>query len=123
MAGKIVAVRGLGGYQLLVDATNQNAVVRLRERKARRAKPLAVMVESLKAARRLAHLNQDEVAAFNDPSAPIVLARANANNGLGAGDPSASGYHWPDAPNYPPSCHHCARNRATFGVYQWESRR
>jgi hydrogenase maturation protein HypF len=83
-AGEIVALRGLGGYQLLVDASNQTAVERLRERKGRRAKPLAVMVESIEVARRLAHFDQHEVAAFDDPSAPIVLVRANANNGLAA---------------------------------------
>jgi hydrogenase maturation protein HypF len=57
-AGKTVSLRGLGGYQLLVDATNEAAVIRLRERKGRRAKPLAVMVESVDAARRLAHLSR-----------------------------------------------------------------
>jgi hydrogenase maturation protein HypF len=81
-AGEIIALRGLGGYQLLVDATNQAAVSRLRERKGRRAKPLAVMVESIEAARRMAHFDQDEVTAFHDPAGPIVLSRANANNGL-----------------------------------------
>jgi hydrogenase maturation protein HypF len=81
-AGKIVALRGLGGYQLLVDATNEAAVQRLRERKGRHAKPLAVMVESMEAARRLAYVDHDEVTAFNDPSAPIVLVRVNAINGL-----------------------------------------
>ena len=81
-AGRIVALRGLGGYQLLVDATNQSAVERLRERKGRRAKPLAVMVESLEVARRLAHIDQNEAAAFEDPSAPIVLLRSHSKNGL-----------------------------------------
>ena len=81
-AGEIVAVRGLGGYQLLVDATDQVAVERLRKRKGRRAKPLAVMVQSIEVARRLAHVDQNEIAAFNDPSAPIVLLRAHSNNGL-----------------------------------------
>jgi hydrogenase maturation protein HypF len=81
-AGKIVALRGVGGYQLLVDATNSAAVNRLRERKGRRAKPLAVMVESADAARRLAHFDDEEIAAFDDPSAPIVLVRAHAKNGL-----------------------------------------
>jgi hydrogenase maturation protein HypF len=81
-AGQIVAIRGLGGYQLLVDATNQSAVERLRERKGRPAKPLAVMVESTEAARRLAFFDAHEIAAFEDSSAPIVLVRANARNGL-----------------------------------------
>jgi hydrogenase maturation protein HypF len=81
-AGKAVSLRGLGGYQLLVDATNEAAVIRLRERKGRRAKPLAVMVESVDAARRLAHLDEHEMAAFEDAAAPIVLVRACATNGL-----------------------------------------
>jgi hydrogenase maturation protein HypF len=82
LAGKIVALRGLGGYQLLVDATKEAAVERLRDRKGRRAKPLAVMVESIAAARKLAHLDEHEAAAFEHPSAPIVLVRAYDNNGL-----------------------------------------
>jgi hydrogenase maturation protein HypF len=58
------------------------AVDRLRQRKGRRAKPLAVMVDSVDAARRLAHFDENEVVAFNDPSAPIVLVRAHATNRL-----------------------------------------
>ncbi len=83
-AGRIVALRGLGGYQLLVDATNQLAVERLRDRKGRRAKPLAVMVESAAVAQRLAVLDDAESAAFDDATGPIVLVRARANNGLAA---------------------------------------
>ena len=81
-AGKVVALRGLGGYQLLVDASNPAAVDRLRERKGRRAKPLAIMVESVAAARHLAHVDDDELAALDDPAAPIVLVRAHSKNGL-----------------------------------------
>jgi hydrogenase maturation protein HypF len=81
-AGKIVALRGVGGYQLLADGTNQVAINRLRERKGRRARPLAVMIESVDAARRLANFDEQEIAAFSDASAPIVLVRARANNGL-----------------------------------------
>jgi hydrogenase maturation protein HypF len=81
-AGRIVAVRGLGGYQLLVDATNEAAVARLRQRKGRQAKPLAAMVDSLEAAERLANFDAVEREAFSDPAAPIVLVRAKANNGL-----------------------------------------
>ena len=80
-AGRIVALRGLGGYQLLVDATNQAAVERLRARKGRPTKPLALMVE-LAAADRLAYFDPEERAAFSGPAAPIVLVRARADNGL-----------------------------------------
>jgi hydrogenase maturation protein HypF len=82
LAGKIVAVRGIGGYQLLVDATSNAAVQRLRERKRRRAKPLAVMVESLAAAQSLAYLDETEISALCDPSGPIVLVKARVRNGL-----------------------------------------
>jgi hydrogenase maturation protein HypF len=78
-AGKIVALRGLGGYQLLVDATNEAAVRRLRERKGRRAKPLAVMVQSIEMAQRYVYLDSIERAALGGPAAPIVLAKALPN--------------------------------------------
>jgi hydrogenase maturation protein HypF len=83
-AGEIVALRGLGGYQLLVDATNNAAVERLRQRKGRLAKPLAVMVETTDAARRIAQMNQEEAAAFEDVSASILLARAIGGSRLSA---------------------------------------
>jgi hydrogenase maturation protein HypF len=81
-SGKIVALRGLGGYQLLVDATNGAAVNRLRERKRRLAKPLAVMSKSVASAQRLARFDEVELAALRDPASPIVLVRALPNNGL-----------------------------------------
>jgi hydrogenase maturation protein HypF len=82
LAGRIVAARGIGGYQLFVDATKSAAVERLRERKRRRAKPLAVMVESVAAAQALAYLDETELAALCNPSGPIVLVNARAANGL-----------------------------------------
>jgi hydrogenase maturation protein HypF len=83
-AGRIVALRGLGGYQLLVDARNETAVERLRQRKGRRAKPLAVLVKSVDVAKRLAHLDETELDALEDAAGPIVLAKAYPNNGLAA---------------------------------------
>jgi hydrogenase maturation protein HypF len=81
-AGKIVAMRGLGGYQLLVDATNEPAVERLRERKGRRAKPLAVMVRSTEVAERLADLNDTELACLANSTGAIVIATRRTTNSL-----------------------------------------
>ena len=59
--GHVVAVKGIGGYHLVVDATNPSAVRELRRRKSRDEKPFAVMVRDLDAARELCLV--DEVAA------------------------------------------------------------
>lgn len=71
--GEIVALKGLGGYQLLVDATNAAAVARLRQRKHRPAKPLALMVPDLAAARAIARPTAAEARLLASPQAPIVL--------------------------------------------------
>ncbi|MEO7980446.1 MAG: carbamoyltransferase HypF [Sporichthyaceae bacterium] len=71
--GAIVAVKGLGGYHLACDAMNAGAVAELRRRKRRGAKPFAVMVRDLAAARRLAHLDDVEAALLTDSRRPIVL--------------------------------------------------
>ena len=80
--GEIVAVLGIGGFQLLVDATNESAVRRLRKRKLREAKPLAVMVADLAAARRVAMLDEPGAAALTGREGPILLARARAKTTL-----------------------------------------
>ncbi|MGZ8136000.1 MAG: carbamoyltransferase HypF [Methylococcaceae bacterium] len=72
-AGKIIAVKGIGGYQLLVDATNQQAVERLRQRKHRSHKPFALMVTDLAVAQQLCFINDLEQNALTSPTAPIVL--------------------------------------------------
>ncbi len=71
--GMIVAVKGLGGFHLACDATNDRAVHALRVRKARPDKPFAVMVADVEQARELFELAPDEVALLGSPSAPIVL--------------------------------------------------
>lgn len=83
--GKIVAVRGLGGYQLFCDATEEAAVGRLRERKHRRSKPLAVMVESFPAALEIAELSNAERRALTSAENPIVLSKALPNSRLARG--------------------------------------
>jgi hydrogenase maturation protein HypF len=75
LQGRIIALRGLGGYQLLVDATNQDAVERLRSRKRRLAKPFAVLVASTVEAAKIAHLSELQRRTLADPANPIVIAR------------------------------------------------
>ncbi|HVC93980.1 MAG TPA: carbamoyltransferase HypF [Pirellulales bacterium] len=82
VAGRIVALRGVGGYQLLVDAANEDAVTLLRQRKLRPCKPLAVLVDTIATAERLATLNDDDRRALTDPANPIVVVRARHENGL-----------------------------------------
>ncbi|WP_341676983.1 carbamoyltransferase HypF [Niveibacterium sp. SC-1] len=72
-AGGIVGLKGLGGYQLLVDARDEAAVRRLRERKARPAKPFALMVAKLSALAGVAQATPEEIALLASPAGPIVL--------------------------------------------------
>ena len=72
-AGGIVGLKGVGGFQLLVDACNEAAVGRLRERKARPAKPLALMVANLDALRAVATATPEELALLTSAAGPIVL--------------------------------------------------
>ncbi len=72
--GRIVGVKGLGGYHIVVDATDEDALRRLRERKRRPVKPFAVMVGDLEAARRWVEVPDFVAAALRSPQAPIVLS-------------------------------------------------
>ncbi|MGE3842314.1 MAG: carbamoyltransferase HypF [Vicinamibacterales bacterium] len=73
--GAIVAAKGLGGFQLLVDALQEPAVARLRMRKHREEKPLALMYPSLEAAKRHCRVSPLEAGILRSPEAPIVLVR------------------------------------------------
>ncbi|MGE0353388.1 MAG: carbamoyltransferase HypF [Gemmatimonadales bacterium] len=73
IGGKIAAIRGLGGFHLAVDATSETAVARLRQRKHREAKPLAVMTASVEAARALAWVGPAEEDLLAGPERPVVL--------------------------------------------------
>jgi hydrogenase maturation protein HypF len=71
--GKIMALKGLGGFQLLADARDESAVKRLRKRKRRAEKPFALMYPSLALARRDCRVSQLEERLLLSPEAPIVL--------------------------------------------------
>ena len=75
-AGKILAVKGLGGYHLVCDARNPTAVTALRERKYRKEKPFALMVKNLEIARTLVELSSEAESLLTSIARPIVLAPA-----------------------------------------------
>ena len=85
--GRVLAVRGIGGYHLMCDAQSEAAVQRLRERKRRPHKPLAVMFpqlgdDGLEGLRAELAPEAVECAALLDPARPIVLARSRADSRL-----------------------------------------
>ncbi len=73
--GEIIAIKGVGGFHLAVDATNEHAVQLLRQRKHRAGKPFAVMVKDLAAVRRLCEVSDAESHLLTGPERPIVLLR------------------------------------------------
>ncbi len=75
LSGQIVALKGLGGFQLLADATNSDAVARLRERKRRPDRPFAVMIPTLDDVRRYCQVSEEEACELESHRAPIVLLR------------------------------------------------
>jgi hydrogenase maturation protein HypF len=77
--GQIVAVKGIGGFHLLVDARSDNAVRRLRERKHREEKPLALMFASLESVKAVCEVSRLEQRLLRSPEAPIVLLRRLAH--------------------------------------------
>ncbi len=74
--GEIVAIKGLGGYHLACDATNADAIAKLRATKHRDAKPFALMARSLDVIRRYCAIEPIEAVALTSPEAPIVLLAA-----------------------------------------------
>ena len=74
--GRIVAVKGIGGYHLACDARNARAVGALRERKFRKEKPFAVMPRTIDVARLLAEISPESEALLTSTARPIVLVPA-----------------------------------------------
>jgi hydrogenase maturation protein HypF len=77
--GKVIAIKGLGGFHLVVDATNAGAVQRLRDRKGRVDKPFAVMVPNRRAAEKFCELDEAARAALSSARRPIVLLRKSSS--------------------------------------------
>jgi hydrogenase maturation protein HypF len=101
--GKILALKGVGGFQLMVDARSEAAVTRLRRRKRREEKPFAVMMPTLEMAREACMISDAEERLLASPEAPIVLMRgrkgqvaaqvAPGNPNLGVMLPSSPLHH------------------------------
>ncbi|WP_058554578.1 carbamoyltransferase HypF [Thiohalocapsa sp. ML1] len=81
-AGRIVALKGIGGFHLACDATDADAVAELRRRKGRYAKPLALMARDLDVIARFAELDDASTALLRAPAAPIVLLPMRPGAGL-----------------------------------------
>lgn len=79
--GKILAIKGLGGFHLVCDATNEAAVCELRARKHRPSKPFALMSKNLENARKIAQISEAEARLLSSNLKPIVLLEAkNGSN-------------------------------------------
>jgi hydrogenase maturation protein HypF len=90
--GEIVALKGIGGFQLLVDARNPEAVARLRERKHREEKPFALMMPSLEVVRTYCEVSPAEVELLESQAAPIVLLQPKPGTDIAANVAHCSPY-------------------------------
>ena len=88
--GNIVAVKGVGGYHFICDATNEEAVLELRERKCRPAKPFAVMVRDMEMARQWAEINEMEEALLTSKERPIVIVGEKTHRSMSGIAPNIS---------------------------------
>jgi hydrogenase maturation protein HypF len=82
LEGRVLAIKGLGGFHLACDATNEAAVATLRARKGRPAKPLAVMMDTLEAVRQHCHVSAAEEELLTSQQCPIVLLRWRADSSV-----------------------------------------
>ncbi len=80
--GKIVAIKGIGGYHLVCDASNDSAVKLLRERKKRPSKPFGVMVKDIYMSKKIACINAKEQTLLSSNRRPIVLLKKRDENSL-----------------------------------------
>lgn len=114
-SGGIVAAKGLGGFHLVCDGENPEAIARLRERKHRDAKPFAVMVASVEDARRWCEVSKAEAALLESAARPIVLLRKKKGAGLASGLADGLKELGVMLPTTPLQCLLAADAKAAFG--------
>jgi hydrogenase maturation protein HypF len=112
--GKIVAVKGIGGFHLMVDARDEEAVKRLRERKAREEKPLALMYPSLEMIKAHCLVSEGEERLLMSPEAPIVLLKKRETIEIAASIAPGNPYLGVMLPYSP--LHHILLNELGFPV-------
>lgn len=91
-AGHIVAIKGIGGYHLACDAFQEQAVINLRKRKNREAKPFAVMCGSIEVVRQLCDVSAEEEILLMSSSRPIVILAKKSNYNLAPSIAPGSGF-------------------------------
>jgi hydrogenase maturation protein HypF len=79
LEGKIVAIKGIGGYLLMADASSASAINLLRKRKQRPGKPFALMFPDIASAKHYVEIDEDITGAWNSPESPIVLCNLKQN--------------------------------------------
>jgi hydrogenase maturation protein HypF len=105
MRGKIVAVKGVGGFHLMVDAANEKAVQRLRQRKHREEKPFALMYPHLDLIKTHCHVSPVEERLLLAPEAPIVLLKrkiSSPKSEIRSPQPEIKSLQFPLAPSVAP---------------------
>jgi len=112
--GEIVALKGIGGFQLLVDARQPSAVAHLRERKHREEKPFALMMPSLEMARDYCEISPAEVELLESQAAPIVLLRPKPGTDIAWNVAHCSPYRGVMLPYSP--LHHLLMEECRFPV-------
>ena len=113
-SGQIVALKGIGGFQLLVDARNEQAVARLRRLKRREEKPFALMMPSVEMVRGCCEVAAAEEALLHSMAAPIVLLRPKEEAGVAPSVAKSSPYLGVMLPYSP--LHHLLMRECGFPV-------
>lgn len=80
--GEIVALKGLGGFQLIVDARNDSAVLKLREKKHRDEKPFALMFPNVETVNSVCEVSKTELAMLTSPESPIVILKRKYSSNI-----------------------------------------